>query len=218
MSEFRPLEANDVVMAENILRGAYVLLSGRPLRRSRKPWDQSRLTDPSEIVRSKVCAPASEAVTVSAHRLGIMATREDHGHHWITSFAPPNEMPSDEDLIACLTHGQFNTESDQNMTGAFKLGYIGVRAEVSKLVNYGLDADGAEDPYGENYNIYYSPESVVSRQIAYAVPFGPLSPDVQNRWLTSKNMWLRSGQVPMGEIGMQEFEQLEFANRFAPQF
>jgi hypothetical protein len=170
---------------------------------------------------SRVCAPASEAVTIAAHGLGIAATREFHKSgfsHWITSFALPNQAPGDGDLIACMTHGQFNVgltpDLISRVPGASSIGYVGLRAGIEPLVAYGTDVEGGEDRYGENYGNFFSPESVVLRQTACAAPAEPLASDLLMVWLSNNTAQLQINTIPMGQIPMEQLEQLRGVIRY----
>lgn len=72
-----------------------------------------RTKTPEVVGVSKVCHETSDAVTRAAYELEIVAAREGHRYrrHHLTSFAPLDRPPAEDDLILCLTWGQFSPEA-----------------------------------------------------------------------------------------------------------
>jgi hypothetical protein len=160
---------------------------GFEILRSMKPFldvDGKQLpTEPELVVNYGLCLESSDAFTRAAHNLGIVATREVHEGHYITSFAPLDASPSETDLILCATWGQFNPALSQQEPDI----YVGPRRDIGHLVGSGP----------ENYGEGYSVASLVYRQAGYT---RPTSPDLEYVWLRTTSNDLMQGRYPVGFI------------------
>lgn len=145
----RTLTPNDYEIVDKTVQRAYELVQDVPLPRLLVDANRS----PEIVGLSKVCIELSDATTRAAQSLGVAASRECHVNHAFTSPAPLDQLPSENDLILCLTWGQFNARSFLENPKA----YFGVHREIASKVSGHYDA-----AYGEN--------SIVFRQITHSPP------------------------------------------------
>lgn len=132
----------------------------------------------------RLCGEVSDAVTRAAHGLGIVASRELlKGYHFITCFAPLDQMPTEEDLVLCRTWGQFDPALYNGSHSRSGKPFFGERGELAELL-----AD-AED-------VSFAPEAVIFRQITHAPGQTPRMP---HDWLCTTPEELISGGFEMGE-------------------
>ena len=203
MSELRTVTPSDAASFENIGTFALEILSetaGRLAASGREDdlWLPRTLDDGTYSVKG-FCDYASDAVTVSAHGLGFSATRQFAPGHFTTSFASPEVEPSEEDIIGCLTWGQFIAhEYDQlyDPTVQSVEPYFGPRGALREKVG------------SRAYAKYYAPSAISVVQTCYrASQNDPMGRD----WLITSPKLQRDYNIPMGAVeqtqaGMWESE------------
>lgn len=129
------------------------------------------------------CNESSDAVTRAAHSLGIVASREKLADsHSITSFAPLDQMPSEEDLILCRTWGQFDSGLYEGSGPYSWKPFFGRRQELAALL--------------VGTTIAFRPESVIHRQVVHAPG---LRPNMMRVWLETTPEEIVSGRYQIGE-------------------
>lgn len=189
----KPLEIigyKDTGAATEIIEETYRMLQGIDMPNLVRPGLKT-----SDIVGiSGVCIETSDAVTRAAHNLGIVASRESHvGGHFITSFGPLDELPSEADPILCMTWGQFDNDSFERM--AFNE-FFGRRRDIIPYI--GSSLNGSIYAYGESY----SAGSIIFRQITHRAP---ASPGVPHRWLNTSPEDIDNGSYPIGQVDTDNF-------------
>ena len=229
-ADFRPIdnEPDQAGTAQQIVDGAYAFLGGRArFDESKSNWREDSIEEITvplgEVVVSHVCSVATETALVSAHNLGVRAMWEgSHGHNFV-SFSDPKQPPRDDDLILCLTPGQFNVDWPQSNDGVHDY-YFGPRKGLAPLVNGKTSIDGHTDDLGSNYANYYAPDAIRSRSPAYSPkplkpgqsfplphPHYPKLYDTDLRYdhllQAGPNDWA-DGKVPMGEITQDERNEM----------
>lgn len=169
-------ESDSAALSE-ILEIAYEDLQGKALEN----LVVSGMKVPRVIGLSGVCIEASDASTRAAHSLGIVASREAHFGHYITSFAPIDALPSEDDLVLCLTWGQFDPYAYYKDPRVF----FGVRKDMSNRI---------PNAY---YRDYYGSQSIRMRQVTHS---RPRDPRLEHSWLmTTPGQLVREG-YPVGEV------------------
>ena len=175
MSEFCLLASGDTSVLAEILGQTYSDLENLYVPMLNEPNKKV----PENIGLSPACVPMSEIVTIAAHKLGILASREQHPGHRFTSFGPLNELPGEDDLILCTTWGQFSPQAFLDNPQPF----FGPRGEIRDLVQGKYSA--------------YDPNTTKLRQTTYAktenqaTNQGPL-------WLDTTPGDIVTGQYPVG--------------------
>lgn len=193
MKTERLLSPNDKETAAEIMDAAYELLEPMP-----HIGFAPNVAIKDYVGVSGVCIYASDAVTRIAQNWNIVAARELHrqsGHH-LTSFVPLDQPPSEEDLIMCLTWGQFKSReyrlAVKQAVEEFK-GFFGQRKDIASYV-------GKEVYYGA-----YCSGSVILRQVTHTPSLS--SEHCAHSWLP-----LNPGDVPLelpiGEVDWEEFKSL----------
>jgi hypothetical protein len=140
---------------------------------------------PASIGRMGFCMQASDAVTRAAHSLGIMASRDlnSYGGHFYTAFSAPDQPPSEDDLILCMTWGQFNHKNFN-----FKE-FFGPRQDIAEYV-------------GDSYAPCYEAGKVTFRQVSHA----PNPRDNERRlWLATSWEDVSTGSYPIGAVKEEDF-------------
>ena len=172
-------------LLNSVVESAYDMLADRPLAGG---LIIPRPTANQVVGELGVCYEASDAVTRAAHNLGLVAIRELHeeGIHYITSLSPLDQHPADEDVIICLTWGQFSPKSYAARPGAF----IGPRKDMAKLI----------DP--SDYRDAYAPGSVTLRQVTHTAPKDRFAEHV---WLKTSSEDLTDGNYSIGEVPADNF-------------
>ena len=129
------------------------------------------------------CWVASDAVTRAAHSLGIMASRESTGFHFFTSFAPLNAMPDNDDLIMCMTWGQYDhCEYRYGSSQHANQPYFGSRNEVKSLLPFRYDN--------------FSQQRVEERSVVHMPGTTPTSP---HKWLKTTPQEIAAGKFAISE-------------------
>lgn len=148
------------------------------------------LRTPEVLCRVGACRPLSDAATRAAQGLGIVASRERHYGHFFTSFNPLDQPLSEEDLILCMTWGQYP------ITGLAepKQEYFGRRAGLKDLI----------DNLSYDYN--FSVSTVEFREVAHT-PSTITDTDFPARhlWLKTTPEEVLSGEYPTGEIPRDDY-------------
>jgi hypothetical protein len=161
---------------------------------------------PYAVSKVGVCYNASDLATRTAQRLGVFAAREIHFSHGITSFSDPTKKPADDDLIMCLTWGQYvkpNTYAtvvEQAGTGN-RPGYFGPRKWIQDFVD--LRHQTFENSYGV--------ESIRYRQTAYSER-SQLYVDPLKDWLLTTPEEVMTGEYPVGEIEHDAYPNSKWAS------
>lgn len=160
MAEWQTLTPGDTDLAQQIIEASYEAAHDINILGLVTPGVKT----PEVIGISGVCIEMSDIATRMAHGLGIVATRERHqrGSHHITSFGPLGQEPSEEDLILCLTWGQFN----QSLYRRLGWPYFGPRHGIEPYITHG------------RYRGAYSSSSVLLRQTLHRPPRNPGSTHV----------------------------------------
>lgn len=134
-----------------------------------------------------ICSEATDALTRAAYDMGIEASREFHsGGHFVTSFAALDTPPSEDDVIMCLTWGQFNPEAYARNPEPF----FGIRKDIARLVGQ------------EAYDECFSPESIELRQTTNTTPRAPW---MENVWLSTTPEDIAAGTYPVGTVQPDEY-------------
>lgn len=179
------LGLNDHQAAAEVAALAYELVQDTPLYGLLVKNDYA----PEIIGLSSVCAELSDAATRAAHQLGITASREWRPAHVITSFAPLDRMPTEDDPILCLTWGQFNAKAFCNDPRPF----FGARKDIAERV-------------GGYYAPAYSADSIEFRQVTHTPPLEyPVPIHREHYWLTTTPQDLVQGDYPIGEVSRTDF-------------
>jgi len=140
------------------------------------------------IGTSGVCGPASDAVTRAAHELGIVASREDHVAHYFTSFGPLESEPGEDDLILCMTWGQFNSQLYRSRRQEFrKKPFFGPRRLIRDLI--------------PKHYYAYDPDTIRYRQIIHC----KYPSSTGYRWLKTTPEDIASGNYHPGEAQYDDF-------------
>lgn len=130
------------------------------------------------------CSEVSDAVTRAAHDLGIVASREalddSFSFHYVTCFAPLDQLPTEEDLILCRTWGQLDPALYMGSSVYSWKPFFGTRRELAAL----LPAEAHT----------FRPEAVVYRQIVHGI-VGPNEPHI---WLHTTPTEIASGKYTIG--------------------
>ncbi len=185
---------NDHDAAAEIMAKAYALLETMALLGLAEPGNKK----PASIHRSQACHEASDAVTRTAHAMGIAASRETHHHrrHHITSFGRLDRFPNDSDPVICLTLGQFEPE------GYGGPGFFGERGDLAQYF-----------PFSPVYADGFGAGSLVFRQIAHvphmAEPAPAAGAALTHRWLATTVRDVATGAYPMGEVSQAAFDDLQ---------
>ena len=149
---------------------------------------------PKNIGTYAMCPEASDAVTRASLELGFVASRELHnGGHMITSFASFDAEPSEQDLIMCLTWGQFNQKNFLELskkTGASPV-YFGPRSEIMPLLDSPSTYQGA-----------FSAMSTVFRQRAFTAS---IPNDGTHKWLGNTPKLIFDDHDPIGLQSRADF-------------
>jgi len=150
---------------------------------------------PLEISELGVCFEASDEVTRVAYGLGVFATREVHHSHCITNFSDASVLPNPDDLIMCLTWGQY-VDQDQYQAGIKTLGatrpaYFGRREQIKKKLGIGV----------AEYDVGYSPDTILYRQTTHTPSVGYF----QHKWLTTSPSDLAKGSYRVGEVPPSDY-------------
>lgn len=134
------------------------------------------------------CVEVSDAVTRAAHTLGIIASREWlAGFHFITSFAPLDQLPSEHDLILDRTWGQYNPHAYSQLLRPF----FGRRRDMASLVP------------PEDYAKSFAAASIKNRQIAHRPIRYRLG--IYHSWLNTTPQEVATGGYKMGTAGANDY-------------
>lgn len=150
-------------------------------------------TNPNTICLASLCREASDSMTRAALSIGILASREAHEGHALTSFAPLDQMPAEDDLILCTTWGQFNRLGYMTCS---QTEFFGPRKDIKSLV----DRPVRQYYYDGNY----SSPSVVYRQTAFA---SSKISSTGYAWLSTTPEQIMSGNFPVGEISLENYPE-----------
>jgi hypothetical protein len=150
------------------------------------------------IGNKPLCREASDAVTRAAHELGIVASREGHGRqlpkrdfeisHYLTSFAPLDQTPRENDPIICLTWGQF----DQVNFRDYGTAYFGPRVGMHELVGLSF------------YRTGYTVGSIALRQVTHTRAHHSSIGDI---WLKTTPGEIERGTYPVGIVEPTAFPE-----------
>lgn len=185
------LGADNTDLVNQLFQDVYIILRDYVVARYKVKYPN---LSKEAIGRSDYCDEASQAVTITAHKLGLLASREFHDGHTFTSFSPLGVLPNPDDLIMCLTWGQFNPASY----------WMHIRRKTDKVGYFGRRL-GIEEYVGpEIYSDFYSPESTVWRSITHTTlanyPECPL-------WLKTTPEELATQSFPIGEVPRSDFSE-----------
>jgi hypothetical protein len=144
------------------------------------------------------CREASDIATRSAQDQGIVASREYHSgqlvSHFITSFAPLDQPPADDDLIVCATWGQWGPSS-RGMFVERPEAFFGRRSDI-------------QDKVGDYYPDAYGPASVKLRQVTHTAPVAEHDFRYQrdeHYWLATTPADVQANKYPVGEVAYDDF-------------
>lgn len=135
------------------------------------------------------CVAASDAVTRAAHSLGIVASREWHGDHFITSFNALEAVARDDDPILCMTWGQFDTPLGASTPRqASYQPYFGRRRDMIDLLPNGYD--------------HFSPYTVSERHVIHrpATEY-----PVAHEWLMTTPIEVIMGDFTISEVAETDY-------------
>jgi hypothetical protein len=192
MKSLEVISPNDKDVATAIMDEAYNRMLNPP---TRLVAFYGGLFTPFEATRRRVCYGASDRVTTVAHELGIYAAREIHNGHGLTSFGHPDELPSQEDPIICLTWGQFISHRDYERTVEKRgieprPGYFGKRREIRSI---GVDLNA--------YQSYYAPDTIEYLQVTCSSrPNSGETLGQRKDWLATTVHDIIEGGYPIGEV------------------
>jgi len=188
MTEFVHLRASDTQAWQEITEAATDILRDMAI----ESGDTNMLAglETGEITTMPKCVEASDAVTRAAHNLGIFASRETNGRHWITTFSNAGDLPSDDDLVGCLTYGQFDRMRNPETAPTVVPPFFGVRQDIKPLL-----------PRPESYGMFV-PFRVRERQIVHAQSFSASS---LHHWLATKPADVASGSYSAGVVAYDAY-------------
>lgn len=187
----RLLTQNDQAAAQEVAGLAYELVQDTYLNGLIVP-EHLRTTEIIGI--SPVCAELSDAATRAARQLGIVASREYRNTHCLTSFGSLEELPTEDDLILCLTWGQFNVRAFLDYPHA----YFGRRKDIVERV-------------GARYSDAYRSQSILYRQVTHTPPLNyPVPVHREHYWLKTTPEDIRTGAYPVGQVAMSDFSPDEW--------
>ncbi|HSX31313.1 MAG TPA: hypothetical protein VLE99_05335 [Candidatus Saccharimonadales bacterium] len=189
MSEYRTISAHDTSAHSEILELASGILAviGQAYA-ARWPRDSLLTTlNDGTLVGQGRCVEASDAATRAAYCLGIVASRIVAGNtHFHTSFAPLDAMPSEDDLILCMTWAQFVPDLWTNPARLKELQpYFGPRRGMADLVTVW------------KYRTYFAPDSISFRQTVHRPRRDMPS---RHRWLATTPEEVASGRYPIRQV------------------
>lgn len=189
-----PLAANNTELAFGIMQRAFEYVASTP------PMyvDSLRGASPFDISASPYCHYTSDSATRIAQQAGLYALRERHDDsnglvHALTVFPEPGALPSDDDLIMCLTWRQFDGLREQSppteIAGKPVAGYFGPRRGIARLL----------EPTSGTYERAYSAASVTDWQSSYR---RGLEGRNYGQWRRTTPADLRVRQYPYGKINL----------------
>ncbi len=140
-----------------------------------------------------VCSYASDAVTRAAQSMNIVASREWHGDgsHYLTSFAPYDSQPCADDLIICMTWGQFDSSKYISSNPFQSISpYFGPRSGILDIL--------------PDHTAAFACETIDERQIIFR-------PSPETAGLCE---WLRTTpeQAALGHSGCIQLKESDFPN------
>jgi hypothetical protein len=184
---FRTISPKDRGAYSEIVERSDAILD-RTLSRER-PGFVRRLLTPGDWYGTKgECLTTSDAVTRAAHSLGITASREVlAGWHFITSFAPLDQMPGPGDLVMCRTWGQYDKRLYAGGHPRSAQPFFGQRQELAHLLP---EATATFQPDGVSY-----------RQVIHAQSY---SPETRHVWLCTTPEEVASGAYSIAEVATTE--------------
>lgn len=146
---------------------------------------------PCMVAQDRYCMSASSIVTKYLLEQGIVAAREAGPYHLLTSLEEPTTPLSEDDLVVCLTWGQFSDRFDDVMqTDALVKppAYIGRRGDIIRCIKKA------------KYYQAYCPSVIRYRQYTFAEhPAGHIV------WLRSRPDMFDHETVPLGRIDYDEY-------------
>lgn len=189
-----PLAAHDTELAFMIMQRAFEYVATTP------PVyvDSLRGAAPLDISASPYCHYTSDSSTRIAQHAGLYALRERHDDrnglvHALTVFPEPGALPSEEDLIMCLTWRQFDGLREQpsplEIAGKPVAGYFGPRHGIARLL----------EPGSGTYGRAYSAASVTDWQASYR---RGLEGRNYGQWRRTTPRQLQVGSYPYGKINL----------------
>lgn len=144
-----------------------------------------------------LCFAAADVATRVAHELGVYAAREiHHGRHGITSFGPPGALPAEDDLVTCLTWGQFVSPGQYNAIvgrqgNEARPGFFGRRSAIGARLKI----------RGDDYKQGFAPTSVRFRQVTHTDSRLAIEAlHNRNNWLATTAQELVAGDYPVGKV------------------
>lgn len=192
MSEFHHISSRDTSAYTEILEIASKTLLDVATTKAEQGFTfLLEAIENNEIASGHHCVSTTDAVTRAAYSLGITASREWHGQHFITSFGELDALPSDDDPILCMTWGQMFRSNSKPISGTEAQPYYGSRRGILDLLPNDFD--------------HYSPFTVSERHIVHR-------PDLTE---TPAHEWLITSQVDvlMGDYFIQEAGQSDYADK-----
>lgn len=190
MTKFRPLQPDDTETYAAIIAGSDRILEAT-LRREKMP---RRLPARGDwFGKMGVCLESSDAVTRAAHALGVVASREMLvGWHFITSFAPLDQLPTDDDLILDRTWGQFDPKAYGRRPGPF----FGPRRELAALVP-------------DNCFETFIASGVSYRQVIHRA--NGWRPNAHHIWLNTSPEEIAAGEFQIGEASFDAYPDRDWS-------
>ncbi len=146
------------------------------------------------LTTSSICEEASDAVTYVAHQLGFRATRQfasaratrqfQSRGHYVTSFSDPGKLPSESDLVMCLTWGQFLDYSTGTYPTKLIKPFFGERGQLKHILP------------PDQYQRYFAPSAILFAETAYRNRAPRI--DSPRDWLVTTVRQQKLGLIPVG--------------------
>lgn len=151
---------------------------------------------PERVAQERYCLSASSFLTRRLLEEGIVAGRESSPFHLVTTLEDPRQAPSDQDLIVCLTWGQFSDRFNEVMGSgqlAHPPAYIGRRVDILPLI------------MKVKYYQAFDPVTIYLRQYTYTQ-----HSDGHFTWLRTKPGTYAHHNVPLGLVDYDDFERYQW--------
>lgn len=147
---------------------------------------------PEKVAQERYCLSASSLLTRRLLEQGIIAGRESSPFHLVTTLEDPKQPPCDEDIIVCLTWGQFSDRFDQVMVSgqlAHPPAYIGRRVGILPFIKRA------------KYYQAFDPSTIYLRQYTFTQ-----HPEGRFVWLLTKPDTYVHKNVPIGLVDYDDFD------------